>query len=309
MNDTCYVCSKSTAVIHRTNTRRDNVEVECPRCGNYEITRRAYLGIEYLTAEGTQRYLLAGVIRASTDREKPLLLTTDNIPELMRSAKPPRNPLEAIDRLLLHILDTVSSPASYVRIMPGIDDPLVFARDGNELSFYLSKARELGYIECYQDVHFRLDLEGWSRVDQLRRTRTISDQAFVAMWFSPEMLDVWTHGVRPALEATGYRPMRLDMEEHNDKVDDRIIAEIRRSALVVADFSGDRSNVYFEAGFALGLGIPVIWTCRESDVPGLHFDTRQYNYISWSDPADLKAKLQLRIEATIPSHPAAQTHA
>lgn len=128
------------------------------------------------------------------------------------------------------------------------------------------------------------------------------------MWFDREMLTTWENGLKPALEFTGYRAVRLDFQEHNDKVDDRIIAEIRRSGLVVADFSGDRSNVYFEAGFALGLGIPVIWTCRESDVEKLHFDTRQYNYIAWSTPEDLKDKLQLRIQATIPNHPAARAH-
>jgi hypothetical protein len=51
----------------------------------------------------------------------------------------------------------------------------------------------------------------------------------------------------------------------------------------------------------MGLGMPVIWTCREDDVDNLHFDTRQYNHIVWAEPADLKEKLALRIEATLPN--------
>jgi nucleoside 2-deoxyribosyltransferase len=266
--------------------------------------------MDALTENGTRRYLLSGVVRESSEQGRPLELDTYRVAELLSAARPPRDPLEAIDRLLLYLYDKAGSLSSPVQIFPDVDFPLVYARNGNELARYLSKAESLGFIERQNlGVDVLLDLKGWERVAELRRTRTLSDQAFVAMWFAPEMLNAWTEGLKPALAATGYRPVRLDMEEHNDKVDDRIIAEIRRSGLVVADFSGDRSNVYFEAGFALGLGIPVIWTCRASDVENLHFDTRQYNYIAWTTPEELKSKLQLRIEATIPNHPAARTHA
>jgi nucleoside 2-deoxyribosyltransferase len=94
--------------------------------------------------------------------------------------------------------------------------------------------------------------------------------------------------------------MRIDLEEHNDKIDDRIISEIRRSGLVVADFTGQRGGVYFESGFAMGLGIPVIRTCRKDNVDTLHFDTRQYSHVLWESPEELKEKLTNRIRATFP---------
>jgi len=49
----------------------------------------------------------------------------------------------------------------------------------------------------------------------------------------------------------------------------------------------------------MGLGRPVIFTCSEKDIDKAHFDTRQYNHITWTDPADLREKLKNRIEATI----------
>lgn len=303
----CPVCLQVNAHILTPDVRYDREQVQCARCGTYLVTRPAKLSIGWLTEDGAKRHLLSGIIRKNFERGATLILTAENIPELLAAARPPRDPFEAIDLLLLHLFDRAESPASAVQIFPNADYPLVYARNQDEFAHYVAKAEGLGYIQRQNyGADLLLDLKGWERVRELRQTRTISDQAFVAMWFAPEMLDAWHEGIKPALTATGYRPVRLDMEEHNDKVDDRIIAEIRRSGLVVADFSGDRSNVYFEAGFALGLGIPVIWTCRESDVRNLHFDTRQYNYIAWSDPADLRAKLQLRIEATIPNHPGAR---
>lgn len=84
-----------------------------------------------------------------------------------------------------------------------------------------------------------------------------------------------------AISDAGYEPMRIDRREHNGKIDDQIIVEIKKSKFVVCDFTGHRGGVYFEAGFAMGLGKPVIWCCKEDYFNDLHFDTRQYNHIKW----------------------------
>jgi nucleoside 2-deoxyribosyltransferase len=119
------------------------------------------------------------------------------------------------------------------------------------------------------------------------------------MWFTTELNPVWTDGIRPALISLKFEPKRIDETHADDKIDDRILAEIRRAGLVVADFTGHRGGVYFEAGFALGLGIPVIWTCRRSDHDKTHFDTRQYQHLLWDTPEDLKEKLVNHIAARI----------
>jgi nucleoside 2-deoxyribosyltransferase len=125
------------------------------------------------------------------------------------------------------------------------------------------------------------------------------------MWFTDEMELFYDEGFRPALHGLGYDPIRVDREHYLGKIDDFIIASIRKSGLLVADFTGMRTGVFFEAGFGLGLGIPVVWTCRETDRDELvkHFDTRQYNHLLWTDAADLKTKLRLRIEAAVIGRP------
>lgn len=89
------------------------------------------------------------------------------------------------------------------------------------------------------------------------------------------------------------------MKEHNNNICDEIIAEIRRSKFLIADFTGQRGGVYFEAGFAYGLGLPVIWTCKKDDVSNLHFDINHYNFILWEKSEDLCTNLCNRILATI----------
>ena len=142
------------------------------------------------------------------------------------------------------------------------------------------------------------------------------------MWFSPELNEVYEKGIKLAIDDAGYRPVRIDRVNHNNKIDDEIIAEIRRSKFVVADFTSEllsrqrpdgtaykeafvRGGVYFEAGFAKGLGRQVIWTVRKdvADANALHFDTRQYSHIVWEDFADLRARLSQRISATLGDGP------
>lgn len=105
--------------------------------------------------------------------------------------------------------------------------------------------------------------------------------------------------------------MRIDRKLDVVKIDDEIIAEIRRSRFLVADFThekaGARGGVYFEAGFAFGLGIPVIYTCREDAIDKIHFDTRQYHHTAWKDSADLRDKLEKRILAVIGEGPGVST--
>ena len=68
-------------------------------------------------------------------------------------------------------------------------------------------------------------------------------------------------------------------------------------------FESARGGVYFEAGFAKGLGREVIWTVRKDRLSYVHFDTRQYNHIVWSDESDLRNQLSKRISATLGDGP------
>lgn len=140
---------------------------------------------------------------------------------------------------------------------------------------------------------------GWEHLENAG----LADSAtgFVAMWFDSSMDTPWQDAFYPAISEAGYSPLRIDKREHNNKIDDEIIASIRGSRFIVADFTGGRGGVYFEAGFAAGLTKPVIWTVREDWLSQLHFDTRQFNHIPWKqdDLPAFRIALKNRIEATL----------
>ena len=149
-------------------------------------------------------------------------------------------------------------------------------------------------------------ISGYGRV-QDRAVKTSSSQAFVAMWFDSSMNETFTHGLEPGITDAGYQPLRVDHKADVNKIDDDIIDEIRRSRFLVADFThgdeGARGGVYYETGFAHGLGLQVIFTCRKDLVEQLHFDTRQYHHIVWETPDELRRRLKERILALIGEGP------
>ncbi|PIX55312.1 MAG: hypothetical protein COZ50_03395 [Zetaproteobacteria bacterium CG_4_10_14_3_um_filter_54_28] len=119
------------------------------------------------------------------------------------------------------------------------------------------------------------------RLGELKGRRTTSANGFVAMSFHPDLNEIYSDGFQVGIVGAGYNPIRMDQIEHINRIDDEIIKQINASKFVVADFSGHRGGVYFEAGYALGIGLPVFWTCKKSDVTDLHFDIRQFNCIDW----------------------------
>jgi hypothetical protein len=296
INDKCPICKK-TAELNFTLGRDDDIyEVHCDVCGNYKITHKA---MRTTLGGGEPNYVLSAAVRNIFERGEIISITTENISHLLDAVNLPSDPFEAIDLLIKFIFHKTNNVTEYVALNAATDYSILFTNNQNEFKYYLQKTRELKYIEAGPDhASYRLTLKGWQRLAELKKSERKSDQAFVAMWFDTSLDEAWDKGFKPALEQTGFKPIRIDLTEHNEKICDKIIAEIRKSALVVADFTGQRGGVYFESGFAMGLAIPVIWTCYEKDVSNLHFDTRQYNHIVWIGPEDLKKKLVNRIEAT-----------
>ncbi len=187
-----------------------------------------------------------------------------------------------------------------------------YLQDWDEASFLLQTLSEEGIVQTqFKDVHvanspIHLTAAAYDYLAQ-QLINPDSQIGFCAMWFHKSMDDLWEKAIEPAIGNAGYQPHRIDKKEHNNRIDDEIFADIRRSRFVVADFTHDengvRGGVYFEAGFAQGLGLPVIWTCREDILSEgkLHFDIRQYNFLSWTEDNldDFRDRLQKRIEAIL----------
>lgn len=201
--------------------------------------------------------------------------------------------------------------------------------DGAYLALVLGILEERGWIvpsgpkflDGVVESSYRITPSGWLAAEA-PGLGSPSDRAFVAMWFGDVMRDA-REAIQEAVSAAGYRPVIIDGEEYVGPIVDRILGEIRSARFVVADYTCGaadgadgqpkfqaRGGVYYEAGFAHGLGIPVISTVRQ-DLLGhhgaVHFDVAQYNHIAWTSADELRERLTNRIGAVVgwgPNRPA-----
>ena len=304
----CPLCQKGCNSLDRLNA--DKYGVECQTCGEFEMMVLAYALSKNIDEE--KRCLLSGVTRRITESSGNKFLVTrdmvtnDEVFDREIRSIAPRGVVEKENLLLLYLAEQSEQQPSKVAVIEGLwDYPVAFCKNMDELDFYISHLVELGLVEhigsTAKSYGLRITFDGWEKIEQMAMPNIESKQAFVAMWFNDEVKEAFDNGIMPVEGDTGFSMIRVDVKEYNDKICDRIIAEINKSRFVIADVTNHRKAVYFEAGYAMGMGLPVIWTCRKDYEPKMKevFDTRQYNHIIWETPEELREKLKNRILATI----------
>lgn len=303
--------------------------ITCPYCGDYRLLFLFEGGAPAI--EPSARYALSMACRRKNLGElKPdgriqtlFIDTAETAGNLALNFRAPDDALEQLDFLLATFAEFAPNLTQETpELTPGTWTALVGLPDHNMFRKVCVLAEEYGYLKASDSniETWALTLAGWERVRQIREVARAKNDAFVAMWFHPGMDNLWRDGFHPALAGQSWNPVRIDQEHFSGRIDDEIMKRVRRSGLLIADITGARHGVYFEAGFAMGLGVPVIWTCNQGwrtqlqtevnpnnlaeptfeekswfDVA--HFDTRTFQHILWKDAEDLKRQLSTRLEA------------
>ena len=310
----CPICKATSATINGEGPLNQEYALSCPRCGSYKISDIAW---DQLNASQLSARQLANA--SGWLREHPGILI--NTPDLAALASVPTpSVVERGDKILRELARRSPQLGGSLNVRFEVSDDsalwmgVSWSIDLTEMGYLFAAYLKDGmsYIEAqtphmamgsFPDQYSRLTItpEGHAHLAELTARNVNSQIGFCAMWFDKRMTPLWTDAIRHAIHDAGYDPKRIDAHEHNNKIDDEIVAMIRRSKFIVADFTGNRGGVYFEAGFAMGLGLPIVWTCREGRLSRIHFDNRQYNFVTWNknDLTDFRKRLHNRIEATL----------
>ncbi|MCH8806909.1 MAG: hypothetical protein IH986_12575 [Planctomycetes bacterium] len=321
---TCPLCDHKTARCEYVLSVRVE-HYECRTCGEFAIEETSKFSLRELDEK---RYLISAIVREHSIRGSKLLLVDgDIVPTLdhfesvqiteLLSTHFPKEISSQLDRALVNLRRLSDGLGYPVEIDLGMDRSLFFARDKTEADFVVTALEQDGLLTAKQSSITQHDLvlspAGWNRIAEIERGADglSSKSAFVAMWYGNEedaiegensrsfCTRAYDSGFRVGVEQAGYEPRRIDFKEFNDDIMDEIVVEIRQSRFVVADFTGHRPGVYYEAGFARGMEIPVIFTCHESHLNAAHFDTNHMNHIAWKSSEDLARRLEKRIVATV----------
>lgn len=135
---------------------------------------------------------------------------------------------------------------------------------------------------------------------------TKRNQIFVAMMFSAETSSTYEQVYKPVIQSLNYAAMRIDEKQFNGSIIGEITSEITNSIALIADLTGNRGGVYYEAGIARGLQlcnhpIKLVLTCRRDffDSERVHFDVSGDNIVLYENDNDLKNKLSMRLKVVL----------
>ena len=312
----CIFCNNKCDV-NQTPNHHDLRNYSCDYCGEYILPLMGLVRISDST-NSSDKFKIACVLNErrlkgfgcivlsiSTDKEAKVCgYSVVSVKDVLDQF--PTKASDFLNRTLLNLSRLTERPFEVIKLnMANEGNRLqLFTSDQQGCYAFLCELADQKYIRFNEvaggpqwDVFF-LTTKFWEIVENLKKTEVDNKRAFVAMWFNESMKDYYKEGIKKAIEDADYVPVRIDLKDFNDKICDEIIAEIRRTKFLVADFSGLRSGVFFEAGFAKGLGREVIFTVRKADIEKLklHFDTRQYNHIVYTSPEDLHKKLYNRLQ-------------
>lgn len=297
-NKICPVCKlHDQDVIRKWNTG-EKTTYKCARCGKFTITQ---------TAERTTKRKNLGPKLSSWIRNLSELgmevpeINTNCLVEIEQSI-PEYNPSDKQYLFLRNISRKSRHPGDVLSILPELDYPLAWASAPDEILFYIRFLVERGFLTLTDNKGFRyapgnnsisiaISPLGWNYLDEYEQRAIELSQAFVAMSFSKSMSKIWEQAIKPAINEAGYKAYRIDSTQDHYKFNIKIIDEIRNSLFVVAEVTENKNYVYFEAGYAVGRNLPVIWCVHKNDIDNVHFDMRKSNHVVWKSPEDLKDKL------------------
>ncbi|BHH82780.1 hypothetical protein [Desulforhopalus sp. 52FAK] len=121
--------------------------------------------------------------------------------------------------------------------------------------------------------------------------------AFVAMSINPEdpALEDVLEAIKEGAGRCGVMAERVDEVESNERITDRILESINKAEFVIVDLTHSKPNVFYEAGYAQGIGKIPIYIAREGTK--LEFDLKDYPVIFFNNMKNLKDKLESRLHA------------
>lgn len=293
---------------------RDAKLFGCDVCGDFAVSRTALDDYEQLRMPGmvrVKRAALSHSIRLGVQRSsEPRMLTTYDLEALIHNGPPLPTAGQQALNVIRYIGDKVSADGEPVETLPPEFSALVGSPSREFACNLVSELKERGLVngmslnEYGGSVQFQdltLSLAGWEQYENERRGQTSGTYGFIALKFGDNTLDplIRDH-VKPALASIGYDAVDLRDVSKAGVIDNLLRVQIRDAAFVLVDLTHENAGAYWEAGYAEGLGKPVLYICEKTkfDEKKTHFDTNHCTTVLWHVDSveefidDLKATLK-----------------
>ncbi len=297
----CPVCLRGDARVLDVHGR---AQVDCQVCGLFRITSEAWADeLDPQVGTGSKltalhRARLGHLIRSSASKGAIPSIDSAFVQNFVAGGHRGPTPAEQVINLVRLIGDHVTQTgtpfaadeatpvtigafdaASLYHLFRQLSEKRVLFNTGNIERKSLAGGNET--IAAWD-----LTLDGWEKYQLERRGLAAGNYGFLAMQFGEDNLDNLANDIiRPRVKtALGYDIVDMRQVARAGLIDNIMRQHIRDSAFVVVDLTHDNSGAYWEAGYAEGLGKPVIYICetKKFKKAKTHFDTNHCTTVLWS---------------------------
>jgi len=315
MSDLCPVCNIELKKAPHDGFERNVTTYSCYRCGDF-VLPRDFVEDRVLRQHKNGDVKLSHALRTMQGKNKRVELSKSMIDAILE--KPLPRPQEQADLLIRWLAEHSENPGDEVSLDP-IEHHLsiIGAKTEKGVVLVLSHLIKIDLVNgsFKSDPTGRiyagfeklvLTFQGWNHYETLLKGSTTYRKAFMAMKFGDIDLNAVLENVfKPSVKMAGFDLFKLDDAPQAGLIDDRLRVEIQSSDFLIADLTHANNGAYWEAGYAEGLGKPVIYTCEKEqfDSPQkTHFDTNHHLTVVWDKNAPELAGdlLKATIRATLP---------
>lgn len=299
----------------------------CPRCGDFKLNTKVLhpdiLRDKILNDDRIKIAKLSHWIRTRHESllkegpddqryRKAIVLDQDLVESILKNQRPSLK--DQTDNFILWIGHHAETFDECVDVNKFAIVAIVGSATFEEFVFVFGYVKDEGLIrqrQGHDDIYLKagLSIAGWERYGDLKRATFDSHKAFMAMEYGhPDLDGLFRDVLKPAVSQTGFELFTLPERPKAGLIDDRLRVEIQTSRFLIADLTHENGGAYWEAGYAEGLGRPVIYTCEEEKFEKLktHFDTNHHLTIKWNTGdtdklARAVEELKATIRATLPA--------
>lgn len=302
----CPVCLNAHSELASTKSGDWEFRVDCPVCGRFDVDKEAWG--DYLDPDSPTNRLsvldrahLSHIVKTATVAG-PSGLPRLNSNFLRRFEKNPGqgpSPAEQAVQAIKYIGNFVSQAGERLERIPVDFYATIGAPNPTMAVELVIELTQKGLIDGVPVdsmgkspdlLNVNLTLDGWDRFEAEKRGEISGDYGFIAMQFGDPILDLFLEDfLKPAVkDGIGYDLVNMRDVARAGIIDNIMRSQIRDSAFVIVDLTHDNSGAYWEAGYAEGLGKPVIYICEKNKFEDAktHFDTNHCTTVLWTQDRD-----------------------
>jgi hypothetical protein len=300
VKEKCPICENGNADCNK-KTSGDYHIYDCPNCGKFKVSGSVLRNSESESIGGdrVKASIISHTIRRQQRQGFLPELSTYSIESIIKNVSIPTPPQQA-DNFIIWLGNRIKDPGVFIPIEQDKIIAIIGAMSGKGIRFVMDSLSNKNLLELDMTRNkARLTINGWERFENLKRGIIFTRKAFMAMPFNDERLDrIYDECFKLAAYQAGFDLFRVDDKPEAGLIDDKIRVDIRTSIFLISELTNGNHGAYWEAGYAEGLGKPVIYTCDYDQKDNIHFDTKHCHTVFWKkdnlDEAikDLKAVIR-----------------